>query len=300
MATDDPNSNDDTTLEPLDRGVALALTTRFGRTRRHSGAEPEHLEEIALYVDGALPQDRRTAVEARLAREPELRAMVDELAKLEAAPSNVIPLVIPAGRTSRVGQAGLAGGLRSLPMPEPKKKNPLRTAVIGIGAALALAAVLFLAVQPPVKTDGTQGAGIGGKPDGIAIGFDNGQAVLEVDAAMAGELSVLLATPTGTHAVGLCDAKACLVTQDRLPLRVGKNPARAVLGNAAASGTCAFVLALTANGLNPGSERSAAYIDPHATAAALGTVVTKDCVLESLDRLKTVSGARHVAFMKVP
>ena len=89
-----------------------------------------------------------------------------------------------------------------------------------------------------------------------------------------------------------------------LPLRVGKNPARAVIDTSAkggtANGACAFVLALTANGSNPGSERSAAYIDPHATAAALGTVVSKDCVIESLDRLKTVSGARHVAFMKVP
>lgn len=307
MATNDNNdtvqgSNDDVAFDP---GVASALTSRFGRIRKSSGAEPSGMEEIARYVDGDLPAERRSVVEARLRNEPELKAMVDELAKLEAQdqpevsekPSNVIPLVIPAGRAARVGQSG-PGTLRALPTAETRK-NPLRTAIVGIGAALAIAAVAFLVTRPPVKTEGTQGAGIGDKRDGIAIGFESGQAVFEVDAVSSGELTVLVATPNGTRAVGLCDAKTCLVTQDQLPLRTGKNTARAVIGDD--NGDCAFVLALTANGTNPGSERSAAYVDPHAAAKALGTVVTKDtCVLESLDRLQGVSGARHVAFMKVP
>jgi len=294
------NEDADVTVDP---GVAQALTSRFSRTRKNRGAEPSDMEEIARYVDGDLPADRRTAVEARLRAEPELKAMVDDLAKLEgqggsnSANSNVIPLVIPAGRTARVGQSGL-GTLRALP-PAETRKNPLRTAIIGIGAALAIAAVVFLVTRPAVHTEGTQGAGIGDKRDGIAIGFEAGQAVFEVDAISSGELTVLVATPNGTRAVGLCDAKSCLVTQDQLPLRAGKNSARAVIGSD--NGSCAFVLALTANGSNPGSARSAAYVDPHAAAKALGTVVSNDtCVLESLDRLQGVSGARHVAFMKVP
>jgi len=296
MATNN-NSNDEGDLHP---GVDAALRTRFSRIRNNSGAEPEGLEAVARYVDGDLPPAERLAVEARLAAEPELRALVDELAKLEAAqdmPSNVIPLVIPAGRAARVGYAA-PGSVRSRPLAEPKK-NPLRAAVIGIGLALAIAAVLFLVTRPALKTEGTQGAGIGERRDSIAIGFESGQAVLEVDAVRSGELAVLIATPSGTRAAGLCDARTCLVTQDRLALRAGKNAARAVIGSD--NGSCAFVLALTANGPNPTSDRSAAYVDPHAAAKALGTVVSKEtCVLESLDRLQGVSGARHVAFMKVP
>ncbi len=269
MATNDktdtaegPNDEGDLVSDP---GVARALQTRFGQTRKNSGPEPTALEDIARYVDGDLPADRRATVEARLRAEPELRELVDELAKLERGdgqattpaeghaerPSNVIPLVIPAGRAARVGQASVAfgqsgpGTVRALPLAEPKK-NPMRTAVIGIGAALAIAAVAFLVMRPPMTTEGTQGAALGDKRDGIAIGFEAGQAVLEVDAVTSGELTVLVATPSGTRAVGLCDAKTCLVTQDRVLLRAGKNSARAVIGGD--NGSCAFVLALTANG----------------------------------------------------
>ena len=293
----------DTDDNDLDLGVATALRARFGKTRRAAGPEPRDLEEVALYVEDALPAERRAAVEARLGAEPELRQVVDELARLEQdgrdeAPSNVVPFVVPAGRSLRVGTSG-PGTLRALPTPE-KKKNPMRTAILGIGVALALAAVLFLVTRPRVETQDTTGAGVGsGAVDAIAIGFSGGEALLEVDAGAPGQLAVLVATPEGTRAVGLCSARACLVTNDSVALRAGKNQARAVVGTG--NGTCAFVLALTSAGGDVTSERSAAHVDPHAAAKALGTVVSKDgCVLESMDRLKGISGARHLAFIRIP
>lgn len=284
----------------LDLGVVTALRSRYGKTRRAAGPEPKGLEEVALYVEGALPAERKAAVEARLGAEPELRQLVDELRRLDAedAPSNVVPFVVPAGRSVRVGNAG-PGTLRALPTPE-KKKSPMRTAVLGIGVALALAAVLFLVTRPRVETQGTSGAGVGGAaPDVVAIGFAGGEALLEVDAGSPGQLTVLVATPEGTRAVGLCSARACLVTNDAVALRTGKNQARAVVGTD--NGACAFVLALTSAGGEVTSERSAAHVDPHAAAKALGTVVSKDgCVLESMDRLKGISGARHLSFIRIP
>jgi len=148
MATNDKtDTSDDVGDLAVDPSVDAALRARFGRIRKHSGAEPDGLEEIARYVDGDLPAERRVAVEARLGAEPELRELVDELAKLERGerqadrsaaerPSNVIPLVIPASRAARVGQAA-PGAVRALPLAEPKK-NPLRGAVVGIGIALAI------------------------------------------------------------------------------------------------------------------------------------------------------------------
>lgn len=287
----------------VDPGVARALELRFGRTRRAAGAEPQGLEEVALYVDGALPESRRRAIEERLRAEPELREVVDELERLERETEradNVVPFVIPSGRARRVGatDAGRPGTPRALPLPE-RNKSPLRLAVVGIGAALALAAVLFLVTRPAMQIEGESGAGLSGRADAIAIGFEPGHAVIEVDAGAPGEVSVMLATPAGTRALGLCEARSCLVTQDTLPIRAGKTTVRAAL--AADVGPCAYVLALTAKGGGPSTPRSAAYVDPHAVARTLGTVVSGEgCLLESASLLDGLTGARHVAFMKVP
>lgn len=301
MATDDDSdAGAEGNVEP---GVARALEARFRRAKDAAGPEPEGLEEVALYLDGALPEARRQAVEERLRREPELREVVGELERLERAearPDNVVPFVIPSERARRVGAVDQArpGTLRALPAPE-RKKNPLRLAVVGIGAALALAAVLFLVTRPAMQTEGESGAGVTGRGDAIAIGFEPGHAVIEVDAGAPGEISVLLATPDGTRALGLCEARSCLVTQDSLPIRAGKSTVRAALDGSA--GSCAFVLALTSKGGGPTSPRSAAYVDPHAAAKALGAVVSEQgCVLESAELLAGLASARHVAFMKVP
>jgi len=288
MAPDEPARPEDEGphAEAVDPAMADLLTRRHGRAKKAAGPEPERLEDIARYVDGELEGHKKAAVEARLAAEPELAEVVATLAQAEDAEreaAKVVPLVIPEGRRLRVGES--SGGLRTLNLPERPKKSGMRLALTGIGAALALAAIMFLVTRPPKQTTGSMGAG-NGKSESIAIGFEAGHALIEVEATQPGELAVLIATPAGTRAAGLCEAKTCLVTSDTLPLRSGKSTARAVLGE---DGACAFVLALTA-------ERA----DPHAAAKALGTVVSASCVLEPIAQLEGVAGARHVAFMKVP
>lgn len=280
--------------------VEALLRARYARTRRGMGPEPEGLEEIALYLDGALTAERAAAVDERLEREPELGEIVAELRRLDQTElaSNVVPLVIPSSRSTRIGDA--LPSLKTLATRD-RQRSSLRLAIMGVGVAAALAAILFLATRPPMESQGTRGAGLAGQRDDIAIGFEPStgpdtpfHAVIEVEAPAAGVLSVLLATPEGTRPVGLCEAEACLVTQDRVSLSVGTNRVRALIAGGPAD--CAYLLALTSDGRG-----AAASVDPHAAAARLGAVVSgSGCVLDSPEQLSGIAGVRHVAFMQVP
>lgn len=155
--------------EPTDTGadpqVAILLAAAAKRRKKSAGPEPADLMDIARWVDGELPAERRTEVAARVAASPELRATVDVLATHDdksirgsevgarlAPPSNVVSLADHARRAAadRRGKAENATG------------RAASRFLIGGGSVLLLAAILFLAVRTtPESPTSLSGASVG-------------------------------------------------------------------------------------------------------------------------------------------
>jgi hypothetical protein len=105
--------------------------------------EERELADLAALADGSLPEERRAAVEARVARSPELQA---ELARQRAAIDAIVAADVqaPAGLRERVesDRARLAPRAR-------RRRGLLAGACAAAAAAVALVAVLTLPAGTP-------------------------------------------------------------------------------------------------------------------------------------------------------
>jgi hypothetical protein len=98
-----------------------------------------HDEELAALADGSLPDDRRAALEARVAASPELAARLAEQQRAVAL------------TRAAVGQTDTPAGLRvrvdTLRKPRRTRRRPLYAAGIAVAAA-GVVAVLLLLILP--------------------------------------------------------------------------------------------------------------------------------------------------------
>lgn len=160
--------------ERYDEKAAELLRRRHGRLRARLGSEPEDLERVARWVDGGLTGAEAEAISRRVAADPELAEVVARLAVIEAelgaeggphrpaSPSaspgsNVVSLADHRARSGEtVSAPPLAAG------PAGRRRPDVRRIVLGIGGALAIAAIAFLVTRPPAAPSGVvAGAGVG-------------------------------------------------------------------------------------------------------------------------------------------
>jgi hypothetical protein len=101
--------------------------------------------DLAALADDSLPADRRTAIEARLRAQPELRALVDEQRRARnAVRAAALEVAASVARRARVDADRRAGAPR-----RRRRKLALGGAVAAVAAAVALALVLTLPGDVP-------------------------------------------------------------------------------------------------------------------------------------------------------
>jgi hypothetical protein len=125
--------------------------------RGRSGEEPDELAELAALADGSLPEERRAALETRVAASPELTARLAEQQRALAA--------VRGAAGSVEAPAGLRGRIEA-PREQPARRAAYRRPVlVGVGVALAAAAVvLALTVPGPGGPSLAQAATLGALP----------------------------------------------------------------------------------------------------------------------------------------
>jgi hypothetical protein len=101
--------------------------------------------DLAALADDSLPARRRTAIEARLQAQPELRALVDEQRRArDAVRAAALEVAAPVALRARVDADRRAGAPR-----RRRRKLALGGAVASVAAAVALALVLTLPGDVP-------------------------------------------------------------------------------------------------------------------------------------------------------
>lgn len=145
-------------------------------------------ELLSAYADGGCDADERAAVEARLAREPEWRAVLDDVRWARDALRALPPREPPPGFVESL-VAG-SGRLRA------GRNRPLARAGVGVAAAVAAAVVAF--VLAPSDGDGRPA------PDPAATRVRPPLAML---AEVHGATDALVAEPLGTLAPAVVTAE---------------------------------------------------------------------------------------------
>lgn len=286
---------------PVDERLAAALRHRFGATRRRVGPEPEALEEVAQLIDGTLPIMRRARVEARLDADPELAEVVRTLREMEGVRLDE-PLVMPPSHAQRVGAAAVSAseqyarlvserdnvvplsaatrGIRPLARPETPARDSGRSrrfVAVGLGTALAMAAVMFLVTRPsgdkPVES--AQGAGLAGAPEAVALRFQGADVVVDVRTQTPGRVVAALLDETGAKTVG--------------ELEIGARKNTLLVAVPKGSG-CRYILAMS---MDDGGA-------PKALEGARKALVENTCTLIPLDALRAATGARQLGVIRLP
>jgi anti-sigma factor RsiW len=302
--TDDPTNSSDDRVDPIDPRVAAVLQRRFTKTKRAAGVEPELLEELAQLVDGTLPIMRRARVEARLEADPELAEVVRTLREIEGLRADE-PLVMPPAHAQRVGAAAVSAaeqyariaderakvvsiadaakapsrGIRPLTRPEPVKDSgrSRRFVAIGLGTALAMAAVMFLVTRPSSdkRPEAAQGAGLSAAPEAVALRFQGADVVVDVRTQTAGRVVAVLVSEAGSQRVG--------------ELEIGSGKSTLLVAVPKGTG-CRFIVAMTVD--EAGGARAIA-----GTGSAL---LDGTCGLVPVEALLASTGARQVGAIRLP
>jgi anti-sigma-K factor RskA len=114
-------------------------------------AAEHHRDDIALageYALGLLDGDERAAFEARLAREPELAALVEEWQARFAALADEVEPVAPPDRVKAAIDARLFGEGKAAPRVVPFRRRWTLGAALALAASIAALAFLGLFTGP--------------------------------------------------------------------------------------------------------------------------------------------------------
>ena len=170
MQDDNPVPDDRNAPTGADPQVAHLLAAAARRRKKAAGPEPAELMELARWVDGELPANRRAEVAALVAANPELRATVDTLATHDdksvrgsEAGTRLAPTVAsPASNVISLADHARRAAADKRGKAEHATGRAASRVLIGGGSVLLLAAILFLATRPTSQSPTSlSGAAVG-------------------------------------------------------------------------------------------------------------------------------------------
>ena len=144
---------------PADRRVLLTTRDDAFAVLRRTHDRLDGLTELAALADGTLPDERRAAVEARVAASPELHELVESQRRSLAATRALSEEPVPSSLVEGVEALRPRGDRRA----GTRRLWPRLALVAGIAVVLAVAAAIFLSGGPGSPTV-ADAAALAGEP----------------------------------------------------------------------------------------------------------------------------------------